>query len=274
VKWEEIVLLAATDQNAEVLIEQTRLIEHRVNGRGLRCAWAAYSMVYTLGTAHSQRMFRRRDAEPGQRHGGHVLAMDALEYVPRWGGKGPNARVSSGLINPNSGGYVGNVFTPPNGEAYFQLSEGEPRYSFYDAGPEGYSVPEGTSSEEADTANREYRQRYERVQDHFRKHGMVEPREHRDGPNLDEVIDWLFQRIRPPSPSWAQIAAWINKDLLDRRQFLQQQAEEHPEDRQDIEGVQSRVHKDYSGSAVARHVNGLRELLMIEREPGMKPQFG
>ena len=33
-KWEEIVLLAETDQNTEVLIEQTRLIEHRVDGWG------------------------------------------------------------------------------------------------------------------------------------------------------------------------------------------------------------------------------------------------
>ena len=33
-EWEEIVLLAETDQNTEVLIEQTRLIEHRVDGWG------------------------------------------------------------------------------------------------------------------------------------------------------------------------------------------------------------------------------------------------
>ncbi|MCL0029231.1 hypothetical protein M1N23_03720 [Dehalococcoidia bacterium] len=274
-RWGEITLLAETQQNTEVLIEQIRLIEQRVHERGLRCAWATYSMVYTLGTAHSQRMFRRRDAETAQQHGVHVLSTDALEHVPRWSGKGPNARVSSGLINPNSGGYVGNLYTNDDGNLVeAKPAKGRPYLSFHGAGLKGFTVPDETHPEEVERLVRTWRKQREEIRGYFKSEGMVPPQESRGGPDLDTRVDWLFLRIKAPGLSWGQLASGINAGLHERREYLEGLTEEFPEDSEVIREDVRKIHRDYTPSAIQYHVNRLRELLLIDRDPELKEKFG
>ena len=274
-KWEEIVLLAEADQNAEVLTEQTRLIWNAVNGWGLRCAWAASSLLYTLGNAHKQRVFRRSEVQHGRQPGIHVSTMNMPEYVPRWEGEAANATVHSGLLNPNTGGYVGTLYVDTDGHpAGADLAKGSPYTSFHDAGLGGFTVRDEAAPAEVESPVANWQQRSEKIREEFQNQGMVEPRRRGGGPDVEQIIDWLFARLSPPGLSWGRLAARINKELEERRQHLEELAAESNDDFSDIDDLLNGVHGDYQPDAVAFHVNRLRKLLLIERAPGIKEKYG
>lgn len=207
--------------------------------------------------------------------GMRVPAMDIPEYIPRWSGQEPNAEISSGLMSPNTGCWVGTLYVGPDGKpAGGRLSEGRPHVSFHDVGLKGFVVPDNATPDEVRRQAREWEERSDKNRAQFKQWGMVEPRENRGGPDLHTVIDWLFLLVKPPGLSWGELAIRINAGLQDRRDYWERLMEEYPEDSAGILRELGTVHDEYTPQAVAHHVNGLRKSLLIKRAPGTKEKFG
>ncbi len=182
------------------------------------------------------------------------------EYVPRW--QGTDTMVHPGLINPNIGGFVGTLIFPNEDDAILLRPDDSPIMSFYDAGPDEYTVPRGSTPEQFNALAEDHLRRYEQVQAYFKRWGMVKPTPRE---NIDQTIEWLFLDLLFPDLGWRRKAACINQELEYQQQRLHNvyYPDEPP-----------RVHAPYNYDAVAYHTNRLRELLQIERPPGRPKRFG
>lgn len=245
--WHQLEAGLSDSSQPPELSTQAQCLKVAVEKRGLRCPWASYSLLYTLGSEYRGVVLLVRAREEEKRRGIPVTNPDVSPEMmaPRW--QGSYGRVHSGFIDPNVGGYGGTDFVLADGTNVGTLAEGGPAFSFYDAGPEGFEIPDGVSESRVEAEVEDWRQRNEKVQKMYEKRGMVRPKQRRQGPSLDEKLKWLFMDLTHPKWSWADKTKRINQ------------------------GREGQVFED---STIASHVNELRESLLIERLPGRKPQFG
>lgn len=99
-EWRRLEAAMAELNESPELLGQVEELREFTYSWGLRCDWAPYSLLHTLGEAHGQRTRWRADRERYMEAGLQDPYIDLREPVPRWSGPDPTASVHSGLINP------------------------------------------------------------------------------------------------------------------------------------------------------------------------------
>ena len=197
--WKRIESALKDHQEAPQLLEQLSLLAALTSSWNLLCAWAPFCLLYALSTAHPSQNLPKYGIA---RIFPNWLDLDLLTQPV----------FVSGLTNPNSGGYVGEVIFADDGLPTFIRTDSGPAMSFFNLGPEELTIPRGVSPVETNQLVQARDQEYEAIREKFRGWGMVDPK---GWQKLDEAIFWLFLRLKT-GDSWARVTNLINKLDVDK----------------------------------------------------------
>ena len=107
---QKVTAVIEAHPEAQVLRQQSLLIEDLTSAWGLRCEWAPYCLLHTLSHAHRE----------------NILTAEGIVRIPTdWTDPDPCTQpvFTSGLQNPNVGGYLGDfVFDDQGNHQFFQAN--------------------------------------------------------------------------------------------------------------------------------------------------------
>jgi len=241
--WQKVAAAIESHPKSPVLKQQALLIVDMTREKwGLRCKWAPFCLLHTLSHAHCER---------------HLTLEGPRRIPPDWTDSNPMTQpiFTSGLQNPNTGHYVGDFGSTPDGQHYIVRADDSLVISFTDAPLEGFTVPVDGSLETAKAHFKAFKQRIEPIVDHYLDQGMVRSRQLRKV-SLDRKIEWLYYDLKNPKASWSTKAEMFNTELDEERQRF------------------SSTPGPFKAGDIAQHVNGSRKLLNIDPPPGRPNKFG
>ena len=222
---------------AQVLRQQSSLIEDLTSAWGLRCEWAPFSLLHTLSNAHCGKNFTTKGI---------------VRIQTDWADPDPCTQpiFTSGLLNPNVDGYVGDIVFDGQGNHQFSQANDNLTPSLANHGSPGYTVPVGATEKEGERLHLAWQNQNQAIKQYLGSMGMVEPKEQRKV-TPSQVIAWLYYDLRHPYESWAKKATRFEAEYGDQ-----------------LPGV------SFKPDAIAQHVNRSREKLGITRLPDRLEQFG